>query len=316
MKTTERTVHFYDIVMTAHTGAEDVLNPSTTSMANMLSAIASLSPSTIDIKNRANVSTDIAQWIQTYSRDQTHILINRADKNVSDVAFKNFENGAVRKGNKTKDEGIDISSHVILKPLANTPKSSALITMGAGVTARLICVLLNLLTRVVKKNPQFRSLFYFRHPSNALGGNGRPLEYSVRYVFDYVAHKSATLEDALTRGTFVSMDLVAHEVSAFDAGGQFTIEEQSIVVKAAVPETVTGASIINGFRAFVPSTNRQYDKLRVRYKVDDRVETTTLNTNDLDAVFTRSKIIQLDPPQEQQQTVFSAEIIGKMQELL
>jgi len=254
----------------------------------------------------------IADWKHNPAKGYWSILINRADKAESDVAFRDFPTKAVRKGGKTKSEGVEFSAHIIIKPEPGQPKGLVLITMGAGVRADMVDTMMTMLTRLLGLSGRSPSIFKFPHP------NGTRQTYKVRYQFKCLAHKSALLDEALQKGEFVSLELIAPEVSAFDTGGNLVVQRRAVSVRAVVPKGVTGASIKNGISYFMgQNPSQSFDKARIFYKNDiGKEQHITLATNDLDAAFTKKHTIEFTTEVEQQQVALSSTVITEMEKLL
>lgn len=287
-------------------------------MKSVLAALTASKPKGHALVERGDVMIEVADWKYDPAKGYVKILINRADRNASDVAFKHFKTKHIRKGGKTNDEGVDYSAHIIIKPHATEPRALVLMTMGAGVTALMVERMFNVLTRKLKGSAVSPLLFAFPHPSGEQDFKGSPAMYKVRYRFECVAHKGAMLDDALRNGEFLSMELIAHEYSGFDVGGNLQIKRQSLSVGAANPAMVTGAALKNAIRHFFSKKPaHQYDSARVSYKGSaGDTHTATLQTNDLDAAFTRKQVISLPTPVEQQQSGFSPVVIAEMEKLL
>jgi hypothetical protein len=318
MKTDERTVYFYDLVLSAHAQFEGIVNASGADLSEILALIAKLKPLNYEItKPNSKVAVVVSDWQHDTKKGIHKILINRADCDVSDVAFRDFSSKKIRKAGKTKIEGVEYSSHIIIKPRSDNRTALMLMTMGAGVTAVLVDRMLSQLTKNLDLAAN-KSLFNFAHPSAQRNARGEPFTYKVKYSYQSNGHKGSALEDALTTGTFISMDLIAHEFSSFDSGGNLHVEAQSISVKANVPKLLTAAGLINAVKAFMGNKPaQQYDNARIRFKTaDGSDQTTTLDTNDLDAAFTKKQKVMLDVDVESQQTKLNANIITAMEQLL
>jgi hypothetical protein len=318
VKTTERNVHFYDLIMSSTTRDKNVPSPSLCPLRDILIAMSKTNPNAHVILENSKEMIEVADWKYDNAKDYLKILINRADRDESDVAFKKFSTRSVRKGGKTTEEGIDYSAHVIISPIAAEPKGFVLITMGAGITTYAVEKLLNQLMKIVAPIPANAALFNFPHPSGALNEKGKASTYKVRYGFECVSHKSALLDEALKDGSFVGLELVAHQYSQFDAGGNLQVQQQTIAVSAQDPTQVTAATVRNAIKKYMGDKPAYpFDHVRVRFKGGAGEErTTTLPTNDLNAAFTRKETLQLPEPVEQQQSHFSAVVIAEMEKLL
>lgn len=318
----KRTVHFYEIHLSSYTKAA-VKNPSCASLTDLLNNFALLaSGSTLPrtIRKSSQLHTVLADWRYDPASNCYELLISKANAALSDVALRDMGTAKLRKAGKTKLEGIEVSAHVLIRPNADGKRAACLLTMGAGVSAKDIEVLLRLLSRQASKAKDSRSkaLFYFDDPSGAKGPDGMPLQYKVQYGFAAFGHQGQTLATALQTGEFESMELIAHEQEKFDAGGNLEIVERSIGIQAKLPKTVTGASIRNAIRSYQQSPDGAlYDKLRLHYKtVAGKRTSAVLEIKNLDAAFTLKEHIEFESDVEAQQEKLSAVILAGMKPLL
>lgn len=318
MKTRERTVHFYDLLMKSTTRSDGITSPGCADLPLILARIAKAKPKGTEIVKRRSVLTELADWHHDAATSSYQLLINRADANVSDVAFRDLTSRSFRKAGKTKLEGIEASSHIIVRPNADRRTALVLMTMGAGVGSGVVERLINTLTRELERNAQNSDLFNFAHPSGERDARGIPVTYKVRYSFECVAHKDVVLDDALKSGEFVSMELIANKFEAFDQGGNLHIEKQSVEIKAGKPSLISGAGLVNAIRSRMRQQGaQQYEEARIRYKNAtgaDRV--TTLRINQLDAAFTRKELIEFTTDVDAQQLTLSPTVISAMKALL
>lgn len=316
----KRTVHFYEIHLRSHTRAA-IQNPSCASLPDLLKCFAGLAtgrslPQTI--RKSKQLHTVLSDWSYDKTQNSYELLINKANAALSDVALRDLATARLRKAGKTKIEGIEVSAHVLVRPNANGKTASVLLTMGAGVAAKDIEVLLRGLSRQAAKNRRNKALYWFDDPSAAKDAHGKPLQYEVHYSFVAYAHQGQTLTTALQAGEFESMELIAYERSKFDTGGNLQITERSLSVQADLPKTVTGASIRNAVGIFkkLPE-GAGYDKLRIHYKtVAGKRTSATLDINHLDAAFTLKELIEFDTDVEAQQETLSPTILSGMKPLL
>lgn len=316
----KRTVHFYDIRMLSTTAA-DVNNPSTCGIAAMLASFGKLASSkTIPFLIRG--TKDIQVWLSAWRYDRVtncyELLINKANADLSDIALRDLKTSNLRKANKTRTEGIEVSAHVMIRPNVDDQSAAVLLTMGAGVSHGDVEVLIRRMVKAVFSEPSNSKLFFFDVPSGAKGADGQPLQYKVRYSFATYAHKGQTLDTALRGGSFESMELVAFEHTDFDVGGNLKIKERAIRIDATLPGAQTGSSVRNAIRYFQSNPDGAlFNKLRIHYKTAAGGSTSAiLDTNDLDAAFTLKEHINFDTDVESQHTVLNDTIVSKMKPLL
>lgn len=318
MKTDERTVHFYDLKMRSYSRSEGITNPACANIRDVLEVIYNRYQLIgTELVNRPTLTVEVADASFDSSTGILCLLINKADGDRSDITFKDFGSKARRKGNKQKSEGVESSSHVVIRPNPDGVSALALMTMGSGVSSSAIEKILGIALAEIKNDPLAASIFRFKNPSGE-ERNGIPVTYGVRYAFDCLGFKGTVLDEALSKGVFESMQLVAHGRQKFDAGGNLQIDEFSLAVKAVIPEVVTGAAIKNAFRHFMRNKPlHEYDQLRIRYrKQDGESAVASLEASNLDAAFTKREKIKLAVGLDEQQLKFSNDIIEKMHRLL
>ena len=196
--------------------------------------------------------------------------------------------------------------------------AAVLLTMGAGVAAKDIEVLLKGMSRMASKRRNNKALYWFDDPSGSKDAKGKPTQYVVNYRFAAHAHMGQTLTAALQSGEFDSMELIAPVRSQFDSGGNLQVIERSLRVHADLPKTVTGATIRNAIRNFMTQPDSaSYSKLRIHFKtVAGKNTSATLDINNLDAAFTLKEQIEFDTDVEAQQEALSPTIVEGMKLLL
>lgn len=314
MRPKERMVHFYDLVMESYTGKPGQ-NPSCSSIKDVLDKIK---PKGHEVLSTRTVSLEVSDWRYDASADLFYLLLNRADRNVSDVGFKDFSTKTRRKANKTKQEGIESSCHVIIKPEPNSPKALLLMTMGSGVTFQAIEKFLRLFTRLLKAQNKNKSLFTFPDPSGAEDDQGNPLTYSVNYKFNCFAHKSVLLDQVLKAGTFQSMDLIAHENKRFDSSGNLEVTKQSIYVVASPQKSISAAVIKNSLSGFIKTKDgKDFTGVTIRYMgTDGSPKSNTFDIKNLDEAFTKRENVELAFEVDAQQLILDNTILTAMKKLL
>ena len=322
MKVKSRSVHFYDLVLSSRTRVPSIANPSCCSLEELLQRLGTVSPSGTEVIKRATYTIEVADWANDSASCGYAMLLNCADRDVSDIALKDFSTRVRRKAGKTIQEGIEESCHVLIKPGADGRRALLLMTMGSGVTFSAVEKALRELIKAVKAKSSNDDLFRFPEPTGAMLDAKTPVTYAVDYSVQLVAHKGTALDDALTHGSFVSMELISHAFKNFDAGGNLQEERQSVFVTAAKSKvgSLTASLVKKAIRTFVKqhaTTDLQYDNVRIAYTAPDgQIHHNTLQTNDLDQAFTKRVSIELQKPVDAQQLKLSETVLSAMRELL
>lgn len=318
MKLNERTVHHYDLVMSSSTRSKGIVNPSKCTLEALITGFTKLGANGTEISKTAGASVEISDWNFNAATKILTVLLNRADREVSDVAFKDLTSKVRRRAGKTKQEGIETSCHLLVKPNTDGHSALVLMTMGSGITFQTVERVLTTLAKLAKAVKANHDLFNFALPSGEADAAGKPVTYAVRYSFHLLAHKGSILDDALKGGSFVSMELIAHKHSPFDAGGNLQFQKQSFFVVAANAKSVSGALVKSALKKYLNADPEyQFDSARIAYTdTDGRTKATTLETNNLDAAFTKRDVISLASPVESQQDQISATIRDEMLKLI
>ncbi len=316
----KRAVHFYELQLRSYN--HGVKNPSCVPLRDLLQCFAAMAKGKgqlpLTIRKSSQLHTVLADWHYDKVADCYELLICKANAALSDVALRDLGTARLRKAGKTKVEGIEVSAHALVRPNGDGRTAAMLLTMGAGVADKDVEVLLRLLSRQAAQLAQFKALFFFDHPSSAKDARGNAVQYKVNYGFAAFAHRGQTLDAALQSGEFEGMDLIAHEQSQFDAGGNLQVTERSLSIEARLPQAVTGAAVRNALRSFRQSPDGAiFDRLRIRYKTPSgRHTSAVLALNDLDAAFTLKEHIEFDSDVEAQQEKLCPIILKGMKPLL
>lgn len=316
----KRTVHFYEIHVHSYAKA-GIQNPSCAPLPELLNRFAGLAsrnklPQTI--RKSSNLNTVLSDWHYDAANNCYQLLISKANAALSDVALRDLGTKRLRMAGKTKVEGIEVSSHILMRPNVDGKTATVLMTMGAGVSVRDVEVLLRGMSRLAAKRRGNKDIYWFDEPSGAKDAKGRAQQYQVYYRFAARAHMGQTLSVALQSGEFESMELIAPIRTQFDSGGNLQITERSLNVQANLPKTVTGSAIRNAIRNFrAQPDGASYSKMRIHYKtVAGKHTSATLDINNLDAAFTLKEQIEFDFDVAAQQESLNSTIVDGMKLLL
>ncbi|PAT43796.1 hypothetical protein CK621_02880 [Vandammella animalimorsus] len=245
------------------------------------------------------------------------LLLSKADADCSDVSLRTLQSNSRRRAGKAAHEGVEISSHAIVRPNADRRTAALALTMGAGVSGRDVALLLNKLAREAASDAKFKPCFWFDHPSAAKGEDGKPVQYRVRYTFECEAYLGQTLRDALEHGKFQHMELIADADLGMDDGGNLRATKETLTVKAENPEMVTVSSIKNAIGALRKKRAQNFRTLRLHYAAENgRDATAVLAVNDLEQAFTRKAKISLESDVEEYQEKFHPTVIGHLRALM
>lgn len=310
LRTNERTVHFYEFICTSH--SRKFKNPACANIYDLMKIVAGAKGlKGWEIYRSNNVAIEVADVKLNDADRSLVLLINRADRNVSDVTFKDFNTRARRKAGKQKADGIEASSHVLIRADEEENKAILQMTMGAGVTCHHVEKLFKEIVVSSSKDKKYSNLFEFNDP------NGVD-KYSVKYSFEALGLKGSHLDDAFANGAFQGFTLVAAVQEKFDAGGNFRIIEQELEVVAPTPQLANTNNFVNSLKAYMRRSPIPYDRVRIRYKKPggDDTARATIPINELDAAFGKREKIYLNGDIEDQQNFISNQIVDRMKALM
>lgn len=286
-------VHFYDLIV--RSSAKGVKKPGCIEIQKLLAAVIQKRFLNTTLNETTSTFTLLKDLDRNTSTGTCMLLINRSDRKRPDPRFTDFKKKTTRAAGKQVEEGITVSSHALIHPdSSNRCAALLLLTMGTGIDAKSIADLLTRLVSDISAESKFDALFEFTDPSAAKNEKGEFLKYRVKYKFEIHSHKSKFLDDALQHGRFRAMTLTAHDNDGFDQGGNLSVIKRTVTVNASRPSLVNVTSLKKAYQYFASHTQQTYDKARIVYQSTDGDEkSTTLATNDLDAVFTKREHIKL-----------------------
>jgi hypothetical protein len=314
MKSRERTIYFYDVHINATTRKEGIENPPCIPFLAAAKVIASL-----DLKGEHGAfkkGPDELFQIQDFAFDTAsgslELLINHADKSLSDPVFKHFVSRRTRNAGKDKIEGIDISTHALLIPSATSPSSALLLlTYGSGVTAAFMEKMLSKLMVTAASIPKHKNYFQLKHPSGEVGAT-----YNVKYVFECVGHKSQRLREDLATGQLQGVELTANQIGGIDTGGSFVSVAQSLSLKPLSNLKPSLATLMQAIGLAKQSTGKDFDSVRVRFKdANDNLREEVFATNDLEAAFVKKERLKFDTDIPSQHIFINRGIMDAMRAL-
>lgn len=312
MKNREIGVAFYDLRITSKTRAVGITEPNCGNISDILHAthrhVAKLKPT---FKRGDSVLLQVMDWKIDKRRNEHYLLVNLADRDRPDIALTDFETRSTRFAGKKKLEGIDTSTHIVVKPNEDEKSALLLVTQGGGIGLLLAERLFNATTATLKRGGKEPALFSFPHPS---GESDK--RYNVSYTFECHGHKGQTLSRDLAEGSFVDMDLVTHEATGFDTGGNFQVRSRSLHIVPSDSSLVTVGLLKNALRSVLAPNVDAFDTARIRFKDHSgktRIE--SFHINELDRAFVKREYITFDSDLQSNYNRLNFEIISKIREV-
>lgn len=242
-------------------------------------------------------------------RGQNTLLVNRADRDRTDIAMVNFNNGRRRTAGKQIDDGIEYSCHILIDP----PKPGralplVLATGGAGMSRDQIEGLLNAMVRRAAHEPRNAIFFERPHPNEAAGS-----KLKMQCTFQLLPYQSLLLRDVLARGLLQEVQLISHEYLNLDQN--FVQKAHSVTIGIAQEgKPLSLAALRNAFAA----TRIDADKLLLKFNDPDSGKSTskTMAFNELEQAMTKRDILKFDEDLQPCYAKVSNEIVEKMREHL
>lgn len=319
MKINSRTVNFYEIHLQTHSLTESIKKAAQTPMSSLLPFLAQHIPANFEIKYADTpIEVTVPRW--DAAANELHLLLNIVDPEKSDVAYRRRTTRSRRLGNKTVDEDIEVSSHVVIRAIDGSPVAQMAMTTGASIPPGKIVALLKDIYKLHAKSPTIKRLINPPLPSNSTDTHGKPKTYKVKHQFHLNGMPNSTLKGIIKTGKIVGVELIDTGVHAFDSSNRISVDRMQMHVE------VRSASVDIPFLRGLISTaskkrNLDADKIRIEYidinnAPDEKPKTHTFDSARLEEAFTRSEKIELEISHHDHQTEISEEIIQKISQLL
>lgn len=261
----------------------------------------------VKLINNETAAIRIRQINIDEDQETATLLIQYADKNISDPVFSDLETGTLRIEEKLEGEGVAVSAHMVisLRPRANDKTAYiALLEQTPGLGKSRITPFL---TSEYKK----------------LDDHFKDEDEKVRRCWPNVemtGHVSESLRKALETGTLQEIELVQrNEVKEFDLPTTIKQISRNLILKPSKPYTGEKAcGIIETVREAAKKSN--YDIVKVRYKKKagkQRTEELDSKKEDaIDTLCTRIEQLGLTEPLKQCEEEISEELEKYMKQFL
>jgi hypothetical protein len=303
LKPRELPVAYFDLKVTAKFRKSDI-NPIPPEPMGLLKLCSTADMTALE---HGSIRKTLVEW--RIQRGQHVLLVNRADRDRTDIAFVNFPSGQRRMAGKQPEDGIEQSCHILIVP----PNSSrvmplVLATGNAGMSRDQITQLLNTMLKRVAENPNNAEYFKRPHPN---GEYGR--EATLKCSFELLPHPSLLLTDVLARGLLNEVEMVAHQVEGID---QYFVQKTQSITIGLVNQ---GASLrVAQLRNALSLAKIKPDQLVLRFKDPDsgKPVAKTIALNDLEHAMTKRDVIQFDADLSPRYDQISIDILRKLQELV
>lgn len=259
-------------------------------------------------RTEGSVRCSVEDW-RRHTSGQHSILINRANQDTTDVALVNFPTGARRQAQKTVDEGLEYSIHVLIIPPKAANKSAlVLATGGGGLSRDQLARILNQLLTTVRRDPTHDDFFKRAHPSGEADKH-----VILQCHFELLAHQSRLFSEILNLGYLNEVELIQNEHRSLD---QHFIQKAHTVrlMVAQEGQSLTMAML----RHAIATSSVNPDHLLIKFRDPDLggTATKTLAMNELEKALTKRDVITFDTDISPCYTSINQRIIAKMRELV
>lgn len=310
MQRRERTVSFYDLKASTNIRASKLI-PVQITVKDALKIAFEICGKTKPTFRDGKVHITLEDWDYHPRRGEYYVLFNRADPTGSDVPFKNLKTGRARMAGKTDDDGIDLSSHVIVRlPRSGVGPALLLMSGGSGLSAAKLATALTRLLRAGAKDPTFKAHFTRENPSGAAGE-----KIPVNNSLELVGHQSKYLQHILRTGRLEGMELISDVAQKLDSDGSFMITSKVLKVEAVQ----TGAKMsMSKLLAAIKGAPDDIDRARIKFfeAGETTPQTHTFMLSDIEAAFVMKERIQFETDISPRYETVSLTVIDKMRELL
>lgn len=317
MKINSRNIHFFELEVATLSMNTDIPSAPQLNLNQLLPILIPYLSEGMEIKcGKTPIEVTKVKW--DASADELVLLLNKPDPDRSDVAYRKRNTKSRRLGNKTVDEDIEMSSHVLINIPNNSIRASMLLTTGASIAPTKIVSLFNVLYLSAKNTSAIKRLRHIPLPTSVLATNGKPKTYEVNHRFKFNAMPNGMLCDIIRTGKVVGINLVDTGSQAFDSSTSAKVDKMAMHIDLHsenvnipfIKKLLTIAKVRRQFNA---------DQVKIEYTdqgdVDGQVKQKTFDVARLEEAFTRSESISLDFPHFDHQTDISLEIVEKMRAL-
>ena len=309
MKKRELGINFYNLTRRIH-GPANIKNPIGADLATLLKSIASAINSKAGMRreiNKGSVLLELTEIQYDKTLDEFRLLLNYSDSDLADFNFKNVKTKKSRPSNKEKDDGIDKSTHVLIK--VKSPDHALMIaTKGGGIGVTRLKKFFDIYAKALSGIPQHASLFEQPHPNGV-----KDQTYKVRYAFDCAGHQDETLREALSSGRLRGVQLFKYEKDApLDAAG--ALKKKATILRLA-PDT--GVFSLGRLQVALQDAPQGYSEAVVAFTdKEGKKRQKRFEISNLEQAFVRTDTIKFDTDLVQSYSSIFTPIISRMREHL
>lgn len=321
-KSKERTVSFYDLVLSAHTYGKKLDLPALP-LINFLKRIEAWhTAGKCPQWGRKSAETVYLADIKINSSNtRVDFLVNRSDRDASNTVYSNpVGNTPLRVIPKAIGEGNDFSAHVVMSLVPQDNSYKMVLELAPGLPSGKIEHFLNYLIGLcIREN---KTAHHVPHPSGALSPTGVPLTVLAYHKAELRGHPSPDFLNSINGGVLESIELVDKRKKnlSWDSNGH--MKEVSRTINLRVGPKANALNFRRIKEAAAVAYLKNYSSARVRFKTPDGImSTVTFDTQSTqlanDVIYVKKeKISGFSVPLEQSCASLNSEVVKKMVRLL
>ncbi|HEY4344422.1 MAG TPA: hypothetical protein VGN05_08745 [Parvibaculum sp.] len=237
------------------------------------------------------------------------LLINYADKRVSDPVFENLASGQLRSEPKLDGEGVAVSAHLLISMRNTAPDRPLYRTLLEDVPGIGRTKLRPFLTHILKKSTNF------------VFTDVDEVEKRCRPIVEMDGYMGETLRSDLAEGMLSGVELISYEnpEKEFDEEGHLVTKSRRLVLNVEKGlDRATALELLNRVRRKARKSG--FSEMLVRYNRNEgrqkSIKFGTAREDAGDALVMRSDVINVEDPLLQCEDKLRNEVVGQMTELL
>lgn len=320
-KSKERTVSFYDLVLSAHTYGKKLDLPPLP-LLNFLKRIQAwhVAGKCPQWGRKSAETVYLADIKVNASNTLVELLVNRSDRDASDTVYSNPVGNTVRRLPKVAGEGSDFSAHVVMNLVPQGNSYKVVLELAPGLPSGKIQHFLNYLIGFCIRED--KAAHHVPDPSGALSPAGTPLTVLAYHKAELRGHPSLDFLNSINGGTLESIELVDKRKRnlSWDSNGH--MKEVSRTINLRVGPKANAPNFRRIKEAAIIAHQQNYSSAKVRFKTPDGImSTVTFDTQSTqlanDVIYVKKERISgFSLPLEASYASLNSEIVKKMVRLL
>lgn len=258
-----RIVYFFDMKLITSTLARGIKNVKQSTILEALQAITKSAPIGKHYSYQKNsLHFYIADWKFDVKKNEYHVLVNKSDTNSADPTFSDVKKNKRREVAKNIGEGLDHSSHIIIKTIPEKPQTALLLLERGSLAGanNLHALFTRLISDAKNTSPEFYKQV---SPENALDDKNNPININVHYQVEVDGHISTSFQKDLNSGILHEVILVSESEAntPIDTLENYIQKEKSETIKLNPTKAFSLPGLINTLKG----KSNNYEKARVKF---------------------------------------------------